>query len=76
MANDESQRAKWTDDDGWTPHAVVISLGTKDWTLQKSDPIREEEFVTKYIGLLQDVRKHYPKALIVVTKARSLPILC
>jgi lysophospholipase L1-like esterase len=66
-ADNESQRAKWIDD-GWTPDAVVISLGTNDWNLQKTDPITEEEFVTKYVGLVRDVRKHYPRTLIVLTQ--------
>ena len=71
-----AQRAKWTDD-GWTPDAVVISLGTNDWNLQKSNPIPEEEFVSKYVGLVRDVRKHYAKAWIVVTQGSivSDPVL-
>src|SRR5215831_19237978 len=36
-----SLRAYWTND-GWTPDAVIISLGTNDWNLQKSDPISEK----------------------------------
>ncbi len=67
VADDPTQRAKWTDD-GWTPDAVVISLGTNDWNLQKSDPVSEEEFVTDYLGLVRDVRKHYPKAWILLTQ--------
>ena len=66
-AEDEAQRAKWIDD-GWTPDAVVISLGTNDWNLQKTDPISEEEFVTDYLGLLRNIRKHYPNAWIVLTQ--------
>jgi hypothetical protein len=41
-ADDPARRAKWIDD-GWTPDAVVISLGTNDWNLQKTDPLTEEE---------------------------------
>jgi lysophospholipase L1-like esterase len=67
VADDEAQRAKWTDG-GWTPDAVVISLGTNDWNLQKSAPITEEEFVSDYAGLVRDVRKHYPKAWILLTQ--------
>ena len=75
-SDDESQRAKWTDD-GWTPDAVVISLGTNDWNLQKTEPISEEEFVTKYLGLVRDVRRHYPRAFIVLTQGSivSDPVL-
>jgi lysophospholipase L1-like esterase len=67
VSDDENLRAKWTDD-GWTPDAVVISLGTNDWNLQKSDPIPEQEFVSDYLGLVRDVRKHYPHAWIVLTQ--------
>jgi lysophospholipase L1-like esterase len=66
-ADEESKPAKWIDD-GWTPDAVVISLGTNDWNLQKSDPITEEEFVSKYLALVRDVRQHYPRAFIVLTQ--------
>jgi hypothetical protein len=47
---------------------VVISLGTNDWNLQKSDPLTEDEFVGKYVGLLRDVRTHYSRAWIVLTQ--------
>jgi lysophospholipase L1-like esterase len=67
VADDEAQRAKWTGD-AWTPDAVVISLGTNDWNLQKTDPLSEEEFVSDYVGLIHDVRKHYPKAFILLTQ--------
>ena len=66
-ADDPAHAAKWVDD-GWTPDAVVISLGTNDWNLQKTDPLTKEEFVSKYLGLVRDVRKHYPRAWIVLTQ--------
>jgi hypothetical protein len=75
-ADDPAQRAKWTDD-GWIPDAVVISLGTNDWNLQKTGPLTEEEFVSKYVGLVRDVRTHFPKAWIVLTQGSivSDPVL-
>lgn len=66
-ADDPALQAKWNDD-GWTPDAVVISLGTNDWNLQKTDPLTEEEFVGKYVGLVRDVRTPYPHAWIVLTQ--------
>lgn len=66
-ADDPARQAKWIDD-GWTPDAVVISLGTNDWNLQKTDPLTEEEFVSKYLSLVRDVRTHYPHAWIVLTQ--------
>jgi len=66
-ADDPTLRAKWTDD-GWTPDAVVMSLGTNDWNLQKSDQLPQDEFVTDYLGLVRDVRKHYSHAWIILTQ--------
>jgi len=68
-ADDPTLQAKWVDD-GWTPDAVVISLGTNDWNLQKTDPLTEDEFVGKYLGLVRDVRSHYRHAWIVLTNTR------
>ena len=66
-ADDPAQQSKWVDD-GWTPDAVVISLGTNDRNLQKTDPLTEDEFVGKYLGLVRDVRTHYPHAWVVLTQ--------
>ncbi len=66
-SDDPAQRAKWIDD-GWTPDAVIISLGTNDWNLQKSVPLSQDDFVTNYLGLVSDVRKHYPKTWIILTQ--------
>jgi lysophospholipase L1-like esterase len=66
-ADNPALQAKWVDD-GWTPDAVVISLGTNDWNLQKTDPLTEEEFVSKYLGLVRNVRTHYPHAWILLTQ--------
>ena len=43
-----------------TPEAVVINLGTNDF----SASIAQSDFVGAYVGLLGDVRKEYPSALI------------
>jgi lysophospholipase L1-like esterase len=66
-ADEEALRTTWTGD-SWTPDAVVISLGTNDWSKQKTDPLPEEEFVSKYLGLVRDVRRHYPNAWIILTQ--------
>ncbi|MFN2104880.1 MAG: SGNH/GDSL hydrolase family protein, partial [Candidatus Promineifilaceae bacterium] len=45
-----------------TPDAVVINLGTNDYS---SAPFpADEEFVTAYVELLQSVRDRYPRAFI------------
>lgn len=76
VADNEAQRSEWPDD-GWVPDAIVISLGTNDWNMQKTDPLPEEEFVTKYVGLVQDVRRHFPQAWIVLSQGSivSDPVL-
>jgi lysophospholipase L1-like esterase len=75
-SEDPAVQAKWVDD-GWIPDAIVISLGTNDWNLQKTDPLTKEEFVSKYLGLVHDVRVHYPHAWIVLTQGSivSDPVL-
>jgi lysophospholipase L1-like esterase len=57
-ANPES---KW-DFKAWTPHVVVINLGTNNFALQ--DP-GEERYVRLYTALVDRVRKAYPEAFIV-----------
>ncbi|MCZ7645184.1 MAG: GDSL-type esterase/lipase family protein [Planctomycetota bacterium] len=47
----------------WTPDAVVINLGTNDFS-PKESPTREE-FNTGYAGLVKTVRANYPDATIV-----------
>jgi hypothetical protein len=46
----------------WQPDAVVVRLGRNDYW-QKPHPKRET-FKTAYIKLLEDIRSHYPKAVI------------
>lgn len=48
------------DFDAWQPEAVVINLGTNDF----SAPITEGEFVAAYVDLLDAVRLRYPSALV------------
>jgi len=66
-ADAPAQRAKWIDD-GWTPDAVVISLGTNDWNLQNTEPLSPDEFLNHYLGLVRNVRKHYPNSWIILTQ--------
>jgi len=54
--------SRW-DFSNWTPDAVVINLGTGDFT--SGDPGRDV-FVAAYRQLLARVRQNYPSALIVV----------
>lgn len=53
--------SKW-DFQKWTPHAVVLNIGTNNFAL--ADP-GEERFVRLYTQLVGRVRKTYPDAFIV-----------
>lgn len=47
----------------WTPHVVVINLGTNDFS--PKEPPTQQEFNTAYDGLVSTVRANYPDAQIV-----------
>ena len=49
----------------WQPHAVVINLGTNDFSTEDDPP--QEEFEAAYVALLERVREGYPDALILCT---------
>jgi hypothetical protein len=66
-ADDPVERAGWSHD-LWIPDAVVVSLGTNDFNLDKDDPIKEEEFVNAYVNFVHAILAHYPKALIFLTE--------
>lgn len=53
-ADDEARRAEWSDT-RWVPNAVVVPLGTNDWNLQKTQPLEQDEFVTKYVKFLREL---------------------
>ncbi|MFL5319631.1 MAG: SGNH/GDSL hydrolase family protein, partial [Myxococcaceae bacterium] len=55
----ERAGSKWSFD--WKPQAVVVNLGTTDFT--KGDPGRTA-FVAKYVALLRQIRSKYPDAVI------------
>jgi lysophospholipase L1-like esterase len=43
----------------WVPHAVVINLGTNDWS---TGSLAESNFKTPYRAFLDTIRGHYPDA--------------
>jgi lysophospholipase L1-like esterase len=55
---------------GWQPDAVVVNLGTNDFSTE-GDP-SESEFVGAYVGLLERIRDVYPDARILCTVAPLL----
>lgn len=66
-ADERSNRAPW-DFHNWTPDAVFVSLGTNDFSLQKTKPLDANTFIEDYARLLKTLRSHYPQAAIFVTE--------
>lgn len=64
LARPDSQ---WSFD--WKPQAVVVNLGTSDFT--RGDPGRQP-FVDAYVKLLKDIRAKYPETFILVVTGPSL----
>ena len=64
LALPEQASSTW-DFSVWQPHAVVINLGTNDFSTD-DDP-REQEFATAYADFLEHIRSKYEDALILCT---------
>ncbi len=65
--DDPATRQTWPTA-GWVPDAVVVSLGTNDFNLQKTKPLNEPGFVQDYAALLTRLRREYPRSSILVTE--------
>jgi lysophospholipase L1-like esterase len=50
------------------PDAILFSLGTNDFNLQKTKPLDELKWIDAYVGLLRSARNLYPKAKFLVTE--------
>jgi len=55
---------------GWQPDAVVINLGTNDFSTD-GDPT-ETQFVSTYVTFLEKMRARYPNAMVMCTVAPLL----
>jgi len=66
-SDEPSARADWPLD-RYVPDAIVVSLGTNDFNLDKTDPVTGDEFVGKYVGFVRNIRKQYPRAIIFLTE--------
>jgi lysophospholipase L1-like esterase len=68
IASDETaSRAPW-DYHRWAPDGIFVSLGTNDFSQQKTKPLNGDAFVAEYARLLKTLRAHYPQAMIFVTE--------
>jgi lysophospholipase L1-like esterase len=60
-------RVAW-DATRFQPDAILFSLGTNDFSLQKTKPLDEPQWIDAYIGLLRSARALYPRAKFLVTE--------
>ncbi len=66
-AEEPAGRVAW-DHSQWTPDGIFVSLGTNDLNLQKTDPLKHDEFVNTYVQFVRQIRARYPNALIFLTE--------
>jgi lysophospholipase L1-like esterase len=50
------------------PDAILFSLGTNDFNLEKTKPLDEPKWIEAYVSLLRAARALYPKAKFLVTE--------
>lgn len=50
------------------PNAIVVSLGTNDFNLEKTKPLDPESWVRTYANFVRELRHSYPKAIIFLTE--------
>lgn len=60
-------RVAW-DANRFQPDAIVFSLGTNDFNLEKTKPLDEPQWIESYSSLLHSARALYPKAKFLVTE--------
>ena len=60
-------RVVW-DANRFQPDAILFSLGTNDFSIQKTKPLDEPQWIDAYIGLLRSARTLYPRAKFLVTE--------
>jgi lysophospholipase L1-like esterase len=66
-ADDPKKRAPWNVA-SYTPDAIVVSLGTNDFSLQPTKPLDASKWVGDYVALLKRLRAEYPQAVILGTE--------
>ena len=68
IASDEvSGRVPW-DSTRWQPDAIVVSLGTNDFNLQKAKPLDEKRWVGEYVAFVRALKKDYRHSVILLTE--------
>ncbi len=68
VASDEpSSRVPW-DASRWQPDAIIVSLGTNDFNLQKTKPLDDKKWVSEYVAFVHALRKNYRHSFIFLTE--------
>lgn len=62
-----SGRVLW-DASRWQPDAIIVSLGTNDFNLQKTKPLDEKKWVAEYVAFVHALRKNYRHSFIFLTE--------
>jgi lysophospholipase L1-like esterase len=65
--DDPATRAAW-DSHSFIPDAIVVSLGTNDFSLEPTQPLDASAWVADYVKLLHRLRAEYPAATILATE--------
>jgi lysophospholipase L1-like esterase len=60
-------RVAW-DANQFQPDAIVFSIGTNDFNLQKTKPLDEPQWIEAYVALLHSARALYPRAKFLATE--------
>jgi lysophospholipase L1-like esterase len=60
-------QAPWNAHD-FIPDAIVISIGTNDFNLEKTQPLDSKSWVADYVKLLHHLRAEYPTSKILATE--------
>ncbi len=68
IATDEPAKRQTWPAKSWVPDAIVVSLGTNDFNLQKTKPLNEPGFMRDYAALLTRLRREYPQSHILITE--------
>jgi len=68
IASDDAKgRVPW-DSSRWQPDAIIVSLGTNDFNLQKTKPLDEKRWVGQYVAFVRALKKEYRHSFILLTE--------
>jgi lysophospholipase L1-like esterase len=73
FVQEKATEPKW-DTNKYVPDAVVVALGTNDFSMDnyKDDPMTVEKFSTAYLSFLKKIRGYYPQAALFAVSSPML----